>query len=81
MIHRKLVWYKNAANQQVRYYVRGLQNNSSSILSQREEASLVNLRQRTEYGFQVRAKTTSGWGEYSPPVYKKTGQLLGTGMQ
>ncbi|XP_042211507.1 ephrin type-A receptor 4-A-like isoform X6 [Homarus americanus] len=63
---------------EVRYYVRGLQNNSSSILTKKEESSLVALRQRTDYGFQVRAKTTHGWGEYSSPVYKKTGQLLGT---
>ncbi|KAK3892411.1 hypothetical protein Pcinc_003644, partial [Petrolisthes cinctipes] len=70
--------YSDIEMYEVRYYVRGLQNNSSSILSQREEATLVNLRQRTEYGFQVRAKTTNGWGEYSPPVFKKTGQLLGT---
>lgn len=64
---------------QVRYYVRDQHNNSSSILTKKEESSLVSLRQSTDYGFQVRAKTSHGWGKYSPPIYKKTGQLLGTG--
>lgn len=37
------------------------------------------LRPKTDYGFQVRAKTAHGWGEYSPTIYKTTGQLLGSG--
>ena len=28
------------------------------------------LRPRTDYGFQVRAKTMRGWGEYSPVIFK-----------
>ncbi|KAK7082967.1 Ephrin type-A receptor 5, partial [Halocaridina rubra] len=63
---------------EVKYYVRGMENNSSSILTQKEESSIVSLRQRTDYGFQVRAKTTNGWGDYSAPIFKTTGQLLGT---
>lgn len=39
------------------------------------------LRQRTEYGFQVRAKTTHGWGDFSPTVFKTTGQVLGPGTE
>jgi len=35
------------------------------------------LRPKTDYGFQVRAKTARGWGEYSPTIFKTTGQLLG----
>lgn len=27
--------------------------------------------------FQVRAKTTHGWGEFSLPVFKTTGTILG----
>ena len=31
------------------------------------------LLERTEYGFQVRAKTSQKWGEFTPPVYQMTG--------
>lgn len=70
--------------QQVRYYVKGHESNSSTILTTKEESTLGGLRQRTVYGFQVREntkKTTPGWGEYTPPIYKMTGQLLGTGNE
>ncbi|XP_063865644.1 ephrin type-B receptor 1-B-like isoform X8 [Scylla paramamosain] len=70
--------YSDIEMYEVRYYVRDQHNNSSSILTKKEESSLVALRQGTDYGFQVRAKTTHGWGKYSPPIYKRTGQLLGT---
>jgi ephrin-B len=62
--------------------VRGEANNNASVQSvvTKETAwPFSGLRQRTEYGFQVRAKTTHGWGEFSPPVFKTTGQVLGTG--
>ncbi|XP_042869303.1 ephrin type-B receptor 1-like isoform X4 [Penaeus japonicus] len=61
---------------EVRYFVRGMESNSSSLLATKEESSVGALRQRTEYGFQVRAKTANGFGDYSPPIYKMTGQLL-----
>ncbi|CAG0888322.1 unnamed protein product [Cyprideis torosa] len=61
---------------EVRYFVRGQENNSSSVLTTQERSSFPNLTQRTEYGFQVRTKTTHGWGEFSPPVYKTTGHVL-----
>ncbi|XP_066959562.1 ephrin type-B receptor 1 isoform X4 [Macrobrachium rosenbergii] len=63
---------------EVRYYVKGMESNSSSVLTKKEESSIGSLRQRTDYGFQVRAKTTHGWGDYSQPIYKKTAKLLGT---
>ncbi|XP_076066161.1 eph receptor tyrosine kinase isoform X4 [Oratosquilla oratoria] len=63
---------------EVRYYVQGLENNASSALTTTQDKSLGSLEQRTVYGFQVRAKTTKGWGEWSAPIYKMTGQLLGT---
>ncbi|XP_068224771.1 ephrin type-A receptor 4-A, partial [Palaemon carinicauda] len=63
---------------EVRYYVKGMENNSSSVLTKKEESSIGSLRQRTDYGFQVRAKTTHGWGDYSQPIFKKTAKLLGT---
>lgn len=42
-------------------------------------ATITGLRQRTEYGIQVRAKTQRGWGAYSPAIFKTTGQVLNTG--
>lgn len=67
---------------QVRYFVRGEANNNASVKSvvtSDTAMPFTGLMQRTEYGFQVRAKTTHGWGEFSPPVFKTTGQVLGTG--
>ncbi|XP_059486386.1 ephrin type-A receptor 4-A isoform X2 [Neocloeon triangulifer] len=66
---------------EVRYFIRGEANNNASVQSVVTSDTAIpftNLRQRTEYGFQVRAKTTHGWGEFSPPVFKTTGQVLGT---
>ncbi|XP_018027428.2 ephrin type-A receptor 4-B-like [Hyalella azteca] len=65
---------------EVQYYVKGHENNSSTILTTKEESSLAGLRHRTVYGFRVREKTVAGWGEYSAPVYKETGQLFNTGL-
>jgi Eph receptor B1 len=62
--------------------VRGEANNNASVKSvvtSDTAMPFTGLMQRTEYGFQVRAKTTHGWGEFSPPVFKTTGQVLGTG--
>lgn len=64
---------------QVRYFVRHDDGNASSMLTKEQQTTFTGLRQRTEYGFQVRAKTTHGWGEFSPTVFKTTGQILGTG--
>ncbi|XP_022243643.1 ephrin type-A receptor 4-like isoform X1 [Limulus polyphemus] len=61
---------------EVRYFLRGQQSNSSSVLTKKPESSLTGLTYKTEYGFQVRAKTTHGWGEYSKPIYTTTGQLV-----
>uniref|UniRef100_T1IPM1 Uncharacterized protein n=1 Tax=Strigamia maritima TaxID=126957 RepID=T1IPM1_STRMM len=63
---------------EVRYFIRGMERNASSILTKHEESVFTNLKQRTEYGFQVRAKTTHGWGEFSQPEYRRTDQMLGT---
>lgn len=54
--------------------------NATSKLTTEQRITFNTLRQRTEYGFQVRAKTTHGWGEYSPTIWKTTGQVLGTGV-
>ncbi|KAF4525499.1 hypothetical protein B566_EDAN002358, partial [Ephemera danica] len=64
---------------EVRYFVRGEANNNASVQSvvtKETTWSFTGLRQRVEYGFQVRAKTTHGWGDFSPPVFKTTGQVL-----
>ncbi|GAB6031351.1 hypothetical protein CHUAL_009137 [Chamberlinius hualienensis] len=61
---------------EVRYYLRGAEKNATVMLTKKEEILFSSLKQRTEYGFQVRAKTTHGWGEFSPPTYKMTGQIM-----
>ncbi|XP_069702936.1 ephrin type-B receptor 2 isoform X1 [Periplaneta americana] len=63
---------------EVRCFSRHDDGNASSILTKEQQATFTGLRQRTEYGFQVRAKTTHGWGEFSPTIFKTTGQVLGT---
>ncbi len=63
---------------EIRYFTKGREANASSVktVSKEPKFKFENLKQKTEYGFQVRAKTVSGWGEFSPVVYKKTGQLI-----
>ncbi|XP_065335726.1 ephrin type-B receptor 1-B isoform X6 [Cloeon dipterum] len=61
---------------EVRYFIKGPNNVQHSALSNDTFKLLTGLRQKTEYGFQVRTKTKSGWGELSPPIYKTTGQVL-----
>lgn len=64
---------------QVKFYPRGDESNVSNKLTAERHVVFTALRPRTDYGFQVRAKTAHGWGEYSPTIYKTTGQLLGSG--
>lgn len=42
-------------------------------------ATFKALKPSTDYAIQVRAKTTRGWGEYTPVVYKKTPHAMGLG--
>lgn len=63
---------------EVRYYLKDLEKNASSVLTKMKEISIRNLKQETTYGFQVRTKTTHGWGEYSKPIFKTTGAKLHT---
>ncbi|CAL8148179.1 unnamed protein product [Orchesella dallaii] len=62
---------------EIRYFMRGRESNASAVRTGRAtNYKFDNLKQKTEYGFQVRAKTVSGWGEFSTVVYKKTGQAM-----
>ncbi|CAL8143321.1 unnamed protein product [Orchesella dallaii] len=62
---------------EIRYFMRGRESNASAVRKGRAtNYKFDNLKQKTEYGFQVRAKTVSGWGEFSTVVYKKTGQVM-----
>ncbi|XP_054266066.1 ephrin type-B receptor 1-B-like isoform X1 [Macrosteles quadrilineatus] len=63
---------------EVRCFSRHEEINATSKMTTENRISFTGLRQRTEYGFQVRAKTTHGWGDFSPTVFKTTGQVLGT---
>lgn len=62
---------------EIRFYIKGKEANATTIKTGREtKYKFENLKQKTEYAFQIRAKTVSGWGEYSTPVIKRTGQLM-----
>ena len=69
--------YSDIEMYEVRYFMKGYENNATSMLINRPESAFTSLRQQTIYGFQVRAKTTHGWGDFSAPVYKTTGTVLG----
>lgn len=71
--------YSDIEMYEVRYFMKGYESNASSVLINRPDSTFSNLRQQTVYGFQVRAKTTHGWGEFSLPVFKTTGTgIIGT---
>jgi ephrin-B len=70
--------YSDIEMYEVRYFQKGFENNASSMLINRPESAFSSLRQQTVYGFQVRAKTTHGWGEFSSPAFKTTGAVLAT---
>ncbi|XP_026275487.2 ephrin type-A receptor 4-A isoform X4 [Frankliniella occidentalis] len=61
---------------EVRCHPRNSDNNATSQLTKENHVTITGLRQRTEYGFAVRAKTTHGWGDFSPTIFKTTGQVL-----
>lgn len=54
-------------------------SNATTIRTTDLSVTLTGLQQRTEYGIHVRAKTQQGWGDYSPIIFKTTGQVLNTG--
>ncbi|EEB19450.1 Ephrin type-B receptor 2 precursor, putative [Pediculus humanus corporis] len=63
-------------NYEVRYFIRNDNGNASTKLTKDTTITLTDLKQRTDYGFQVRAKTNRGWGDFSPIVFQTTRQVL-----
>lgn len=53
--------------------------NATVIQTSELSATFKGLKPSTDYAIQVRAKTTRGWGEYTPVVYKKTLHAMGLG--
>ncbi|XP_014212673.2 ephrin type-B receptor 2-like [Copidosoma floridanum] len=51
--------------------------NATVIQTSDLSAAFKGLKPMTEYAVQVRAKTTLGWGEYTPVVFKKTQHAMG----
>ncbi|GIY55178.1 hypothetical protein CEXT_373122 [Caerostris extrusa] len=70
--------FPDTENYEVRYYQKGHERNGSTATTTKEEIVISNLKEGTVYGFQVRAKTTHGWGDYSKTVFKMTGAKLAT---
>ncbi|RWS16488.1 ephrin type-B receptor 1-B-like protein [Dinothrombium tinctorium] len=66
---------EGSAKYEVKYYQKGFEHNSSTIESSKEEVTIRNLKQRTEYAFQVRSKASS---EYTRPLFQTTGHLVGS---
>ncbi|KAK5638965.1 hypothetical protein RI129_013260 [Pyrocoelia pectoralis] len=65
---------------EIHYFMRNDIDHSNATTVRTTELSitLTGLQQRTEYGVHVRAKTQQGWGDYSPVIFKTTGQVLNT---
>ncbi|EEC18904.1 eph receptor tyrosine kinase, putative [Ixodes scapularis] len=59
---------------EVRFFPRKWAKNETVLQSHKLQLAVTGLRSRSEYGFQVRVKTTRGFGEYSDTVYLTTGQ-------
>ncbi|XP_076758190.1 eph receptor tyrosine kinase isoform X6 [Xylocopa sonorina] len=51
--------------------------NATMVQTSDLSATFKGLKPSTDYAVQVRAKTTRGWGEYTPVVYKKTPHAMG----
>ncbi|KAJ8679399.1 hypothetical protein QAD02_015186 [Eretmocerus hayati] len=51
--------------------------NATVIQTSDLSATFEDLKPGTDYAIQVRAKTTRGWGEYTPIIYKRTPHTMG----
>jgi Eph receptor B1 len=58
---------------EVKYYIRDQKSNTTNtVLTKKESIEITDLVEGTEYGLQVRARTTRGWGDFSTPLYAAT---------
>ena len=58
---------------EVKYFIRNQKSNSSNVvITKKEMIEITGLLESTEYGLQVRARTTRGWGEFSSPLFATT---------
>lgn len=55
--------------------------NATVIQTSELSATFKGLKPSTDYAIQVRAKTTRGWGEYTPVIFKKTLHAMGLGKR
>jgi len=65
---------------EVRYFARGGSKNASSqvLITKKESITISGLRDRTNYGFEIRTQTASqGWGDFGPAVFVTTGDNPG----
>ncbi|XP_034947517.1 ephrin type-A receptor 4-B isoform X3 [Chelonus insularis] len=63
---------------EVRVYPRFDDATNATVLQTHDlSATFKGLKSATDYAIQVRAKTTRGWGEYTPVIYKKTAHIMG----
>lgn len=57
---------------EVKYFERGT-NASQIVITKKDVVEIKNLKENTEYAFQVRAQTSNGWGDFSRAEFKVTG--------
>ncbi|XP_029176313.1 ephrin type-A receptor 4 isoform X3 [Nylanderia fulva] len=64
---------------EVRCYPRYDDATNATVIQTSSElsATFKGLKPSTDYAIQVRAKTTRGWGEYTPVIFKKTPHAMG----
>jgi ephrin-B len=55
--------------------------NKTTLSTKDTKILISDLSENTEYGFQIRCKTSSGWGTYSNIVYAQTLQSITPGMR
>lgn len=65
---------------EVRYFLRGAAPQygvavNTTLTTRKEEMEIAGLTEKTEYGFQVRAKTSQKWGDFTPAVFQMTGAV------
>ena len=60
---------------EVRYFLQGgARNSSQNVITKKQSVTINGLRDRTNYGFEVRTQTASqGWGDFGPAAFVTTG--------